>query len=80
MGVLSGWKTSCHNPFNGGYYPVNMSIKEGDALMATDPKKFKDEVQCSHASSVVLYYCRCPFSIGGGEEGGCYEQNRRAKV
>ncbi|XP_074054559.1 urocanate hydratase [Macrotis lagotis] len=42
---LGSDQTSCHNPFNGGYYPVQLSFQEANHLMATDPAKFRDLVQ-----------------------------------
>ncbi|XP_027719794.1 urocanate hydratase isoform X3 [Vombatus ursinus] len=42
---LGSDQTSCHNPFNGGYYPVQLSFQEANQLMATDPAKFQDLVK-----------------------------------
>uniref|UniRef100_A0A5F8GMC1 urocanate hydratase n=1 Tax=Monodelphis domestica TaxID=13616 RepID=A0A5F8GMC1_MONDO len=42
---LGSDQTSCHNPFNGGYYPVQLSFQEANQLMATDPAKFQDLVR-----------------------------------
>ncbi|XP_020836805.1 urocanate hydratase [Phascolarctos cinereus] len=42
---LGSDQTSCHNPFNGGYYPVQLSFQEANQLMATDPAKFRDLVK-----------------------------------
>ncbi|CAD5227561.1 unnamed protein product [Bursaphelenchus xylophilus] len=44
---LGSDQTSCHNPFNGGYYPVGISFAEANALMASEPDKFKQLVQKS---------------------------------
>lgn len=38
---LGSDQTSCHNPFNGGYYPVQLSFEESNRMMAEDPKQFK---------------------------------------
>ncbi|XP_023230308.1 urocanate hydratase-like [Centruroides sculpturatus] len=38
-------QTSCHNPFNGGYYPVQLSFEEALKLISDDPSKFKTLVQ-----------------------------------
>jgi len=38
---LGSDQTSCHNPFNGGYYPVDLSFEEANAMMVQDPAKFK---------------------------------------
>lgn len=37
-------QTSCHNPFNGGYCPVQVSYNEAKTAMSTDPHKFKQLV------------------------------------
>nr|XP_031532189.1 urocanate hydratase isoform X2 [Vicugna pacos] len=42
---LGSDQTSCHNPFNGGYYPVQLSFAEAQSLMASDPVAFKCLVQ-----------------------------------
>lgn len=42
---LGSDQTSCHNPFNGGYYPVQLSFVEAQRLMASNPPAFKDLVQ-----------------------------------
>jgi urocanate hydratase len=42
---LGSDQTSLHNPFNGGYYPVQLSFEESNKMMADDPTKFKHMVQ-----------------------------------
>ena len=42
---LGSDQTSLHNPWAGGYYPVDLSYEESNALMATDPITFKTKVQ-----------------------------------
>ncbi|XP_054831811.1 urocanate hydratase [Eublepharis macularius] len=42
---LGSDQTSCHNPFNGGYYPVQLNFKEANQLMASSPEEFKVLVQ-----------------------------------
>jgi urocanate hydratase len=42
---LGSDQTSLHNPWAGGYYPVGHSYEESNALMASDPEKFKLQVQ-----------------------------------
>ena len=42
---LGSDQTSCHNPFNGGYYPVQLGFAEAQSLMASDPTAFKSLVQ-----------------------------------
>ncbi|XP_070789706.1 urocanate hydratase isoform X2 [Pituophis catenifer annectens] len=38
---LGSDQTSCHNPFNGGYYPVQLSFRDANQLMSSDPIKFQ---------------------------------------
>ena len=38
---LGSDQTSLHNPFNGGYYPVQLSFEEANAMMVEDPAQFK---------------------------------------
>lgn len=40
-------QTSLHNPWAGGYYPVELSFEEANELMANDPAAFKLKVQNS---------------------------------
>ncbi|XP_066472887.1 urocanate hydratase [Tiliqua scincoides] len=42
---LGSDQTSCHNPFNGGYYPVQLNFKEANELMSSNPVKFRELVQ-----------------------------------
>jgi len=42
---LGSDQTSLHNPYNGGYYPVQLSFEESREMMANDPAKFKETVQ-----------------------------------
>ncbi|XP_058144826.1 urocanate hydratase isoform X1 [Dasypus novemcinctus] len=52
---LGSDQTSCHNPFNGGYYPVQLSLSEAQSLMASNPAAFKGLVQESlrrHVSAI----------------------------
>ncbi|KAB0362484.1 hypothetical protein FD754_006640 [Muntiacus muntjak] len=52
---LGSDQTSCHNPFNGGYYPVQLGFTEAQTLMASDPTAFKGLVQESlrrHVSAI----------------------------
>lgn len=48
-------QTSLHNPWAGGYYPAGLSLEESNAMMASDPDKFKEKVQKTlvrHANAV----------------------------
>ena len=38
---LGSDQTSCHNPFNGGYYPVQLSFQDANTMMVDDPAQFK---------------------------------------
>ncbi|XP_067934324.1 urocanate hydratase-like [Watersipora subatra] len=38
---LGSDQTSCHNPFLGGYYPVQLSYSEARETMSEDPAQFK---------------------------------------
>ncbi|EDL91345.1 rCG56002 [Rattus norvegicus] len=52
---LGSDQTSCHNPFNGGYYPVQLSFSEAQSLMSSNPAAFKNLVQESlrrHISAI----------------------------
>ncbi|XP_075570805.1 urocanate hydratase [Pelecanus crispus] len=42
---LGSDQTSCHNPFSGGYYPVQLGFEEGKQLLSTNPGKFRTLVQ-----------------------------------
>ncbi|MFK8045420.1 MAG: urocanate hydratase [Crocinitomicaceae bacterium] len=52
---LGSDQTSLHNPWAGGYYPMGFTFEESNELMATEPEKFKVEVQKTlrrHADAV----------------------------
>ncbi|MEC5156556.1 urocanate hydratase [Chryseobacterium sp. MP_3.2] len=38
-------QTSLHNPWSGGYYPVDQSFEESNKMMAENPELFKEKVQ-----------------------------------
>jgi urocanate hydratase len=42
---LGSDQTSLHNPWAGGYYPVDLSYEESNSLMASEPEQFKKRVQ-----------------------------------
>eukprot|EP00731_Ephydatia_muelleri_P002111 Em0001g2111a len=42
---LGSDQTSLHNPFGGGYYPVDLSYEEAQEVMAREPERFKKCVQ-----------------------------------
>ncbi|XP_058259038.1 urocanate hydratase [Hemibagrus wyckioides] len=41
---LGSDQTSLHNPFSGGYYPVQLSFTQANQLMNADPQRFRDTV------------------------------------
>ncbi len=52
---LGSDQTSLHNPWAGGYYPVEFSFEESNEMMANNPEQFKIEVQKTlrrHADSI----------------------------
>jgi len=52
---LGSDQTSLHNPWAGGYYPVDLSFDDANEMMANHPKVFKEKVQESlrrHALAV----------------------------
>ncbi len=42
---LGSDQTSLHNPWAGGYYPVDVSFEDANEMMAESPELFKDKVQ-----------------------------------
>ncbi len=52
---LGSDQTSLHNPWAGGYYPVELPFEDSNEMMANNPEKFKGFVQESlrrHAAAV----------------------------
>lgn len=52
---LGSDQTSLHNPWAGGYYPVDMSFEASNQMMSEDPELFKEKVKESlrrHAAAV----------------------------
>ncbi|MBT6745542.1 MAG: urocanate hydratase [Flavobacteriales bacterium] len=52
---LGSDQTSLHNPWAGGYYPVDMTYEESNDMMANNPGLFKEKVQATlrrHADAV----------------------------
>ncbi len=48
-------QTSLHNPWSGGYYPIDISFDDANDLLRENPQEFKDAVQSTlkrHAASV----------------------------
>ncbi len=44
---LGSDQTSLHNPWSGGYYPAGIGFEEANSMMATEPEKFRKEVESS---------------------------------
>ena len=44
---LGSDQTSCHNVYNGGYYPVGVTYEDAKKMMVTDPEQFKHLVHAS---------------------------------
>lgn len=42
---LGSDQTSLHNPFGGGYYPVQLSFDEANDTMENDAERFRELVQ-----------------------------------
>ncbi|WCO03642.1 urocanate hydratase [Psychroserpens ponticola] len=42
---LGSDQTSLHNPWAGGYYPVDMTFEDANEMMANNPELFKEKVQ-----------------------------------
>ena len=54
---LASDQTSLHNPFGGGYYPVQLSYNEAQKVMSSEPQRFKELVQERCEPSMLLV---CP--------------------
>merc|ERR1712241_1447352 len=50
---LGSDQTSCHAPFDGGYYPVQLGFAEVNEVLAKEPKRFKSLVQESLVRQVA---------------------------
>jgi len=44
---LGSDQTSLHNPYNGGYYPVELTFEEANRMMAEQPERFREYVHRS---------------------------------
>jgi urocanate hydratase len=52
---LGSDQTSLHNPWAGGYYPVDISFEDANKMMSENPGLFKEKVQatlCRHAAAI----------------------------
>lgn len=56
---LGSDQTSLHNPWSGGYYPMDFTYDESNTLLSEDPATFKEEVQKTlrrHANAVNQHH------------------------
>lgn len=66
---LGSDQTSLHNPWAGGYYPVQLGFDEANDMMANQPEKFHDLVQESlrrHAAAVNKHTSRGTYFFDYG--------------
>jgi urocanate hydratase len=66
---LGSDQTSLHNPWAGGYYPVDVPLEESNRLMAEDPDQFKSLVQASlrrHAAAVNAHTAKGTYFFDYG--------------
>jgi urocanate hydratase len=53
--ALGSDQTSLHNPWAGGYYPVDLNFEEANEMMAKNPELFKEKVKATlirHAATI----------------------------
>ncbi len=62
---LGSDQTSLHNPFGGGYYPVQLSFEEANDSMENDSDRFRELVQkrcmtffVSHILIILCFFFR----------------------
>lgn len=66
---LGSDQTSLHNPWSGGYYPVDISYEESNRLIREEPELFKEKVQATlkrHADSVNKHAARGTYFFDYG--------------
>ena len=66
---LGSDQTSLHNPWSGGYYPVDISYEESNRLIREEPEVFKDKVQSTlkrHAAAVNKHTARGTYFFDYG--------------
>ena len=66
---LGSDQTSLHNPWAGGYYPVDMTLEESNEMMASDPDEFKKRIQSTlvrHADSVNAHTAKGTYFFDYG--------------
>ncbi|MCG7531996.1 urocanate hydratase [Psychrobium sp. MM17-31] len=66
---LGSDQTSLHNPWSGGYYPVDISYEESNRLIREEPEVFKEKVQATlkrHADAVKKHTARGTYFFDYG--------------
>lgn len=66
---LGSDQTSLHNPWAGGYYPVDISFEDANIMMAENPKLFKEKVQETlrrHAKAINNHTARGTYFFDYG--------------
>lgn len=66
---LGSDQTSLHNPWAGGYYPVDVSFEDANEMMANDPELFKEKVQstlCRHADAINAHTAKGTYFFDYG--------------
>jgi urocanate hydratase len=66
---LGSDQTSLHNPWAGGYYPMNMTLEAANDLMAADPEAFKIAIQDTlkrHAAAVNAHVAKGTYFFDYG--------------
>lgn len=66
---LGSDQTSLHNPWAGGYYPVELGFDEANRMMAEDPQRFKAYVQASlrrHVAAINLHTAKGTYFFDYG--------------
>ena len=62
-------QTSLHNPWSGGYYPVDLSFEEAQEMMGSDPDRFRESVKSSlrrHVAAVNKHTARGTYFFDYG--------------
>ena len=62
-------QTSLHNPWAGGYYPMDYSFEEANQMMANDVERFRESVKTTlkrHAASINAHTARGTYFFDYG--------------
>jgi len=66
---LGSDQTSLHNPWAGGYYPIDVSFEKANAMMSDNPEGFKEKVQASlrrHAAAINTHTAKGTYFFDYG--------------